>query len=209
MTGPTPTAAGPHPSPSMVPFQPFQQPAPCGWCSQGPAQMWRGRAQSRRRCDGVDAHNRAEQDGERPTRLERDRHPLRTRAEQHAERASETATDGERALCLVRDPRTPECEDIPLLQREVGALEACAAKSAAETTEPCAASGRGKWRSDHDKAECPRRSEHHAVCERCVRKRSAADVLSRADAGCGHRDCSEGCALHRMRGSRARLGRSP
>ena len=79
-----------------MPFQPFQ---PRGWCSRVPAQMWRGRAESRLqmwqeraesrcRCGGVDAHNRAEQDGERPTRLERDCHPLCTRAEQYDDTTS-------------------------------------------------------------------------------------------------------------------------
>ena len=106
--------------------------------------MWQEQAESRCRCGGVDAHNRAEQDGERPTRLERDCHPLCTRAEQYddttsvRDRLRPTARVRCAVPCLVSDPRAPECDDIPLLQREVGALEACAATSSAETSHGCA-----------------------------------------------------------------------
>jgi hypothetical protein len=228
MTARTPLPAR-IPALGTVRCRPFQ---PRGWCSRVPAQMWRGRAESRLqmwqeraesrcRCDGVDAHNRAEQDGERPTRLERDCHPLCTRAEQYddttsvRDRLRPTARVRCAVPCLVSDPRAPECDDIPLLQREVGALEACSATSSAETNEPwmrCRPATGARCRSDHDEADSApgAKANIDAVDERRVWKRSAAAGLSRADAErLWLQRCPEDCALRRMRGSRARLGRSP
>ena len=220
MTARTPLPAR-IPALGTVRCRPFQ---PRGWCSRVPAQMWRGRAESRLqmwqeraesrcRCGGVDAHNRAEQDGERPTRLERDCHPLCTRAEQYddmtsvRDRLRPTARVRCAVPCLVSDPRAPECDDIPLLQREVGALEACAATSSAETDEPwmrCRPATGAQCRSDHDEAECPRgrkrtstRWTSDASGSAAQQRVSAAPTLS----GCGCRDalrtalCVE-CADH-------------
>ena len=218
MTARTPLPAR-IPALGTVRCRPFQ---PRGWCSRVPAQMWRGRAESRCRCGRNEPSPGADVAG-----LTHTIEQSRMASVPHASSATVTHCAREPSSMTIRRASGTDCDRrrecavpcrawlaIHALQNAT-TFRSCSARWARSkralrrarqrrAMDALSASDRARCRSDHDEAECPRGRKRTSTrwtsgaCGSAARQRvSAAPTLS----GCGCRDalrtalCVE-CADH-------------